>query len=343
MPKIIALDAMGGDHGPDVVVPAAVNVLQRYPDVQLLLVGQETVLRPLLLKHGKEFKDRLMIHHASEVVDMDESPASAMRTKKDSSMRIALNLLKEGKAMACVSAGNTGALMATARYVLKTLKGIDRPAITTGFPTHLGKEVRVLDLGANVDSTPDHLYQFAVMASILTHAVDNIDFPRIGLLNIGEEAIKGNDLVKKTAELLANSQHINYIGFIEADKIFHDVADVVVCDGFIGNIMLKTIEGSIKFMADLAREEFGRNLFTKMLVAPSMPIIKRMVSRMDPERYNGATLLGLDGIVIKSHGGASVRAFTFAIEEAIVETENNIPQLIRERVASILHPDGDES
>lgn len=337
MQKVIALDAMGGDQGPDIVVPAAANVLMRHEDVHLTLVGQEKVLKPLIRQHIKgDISSRLTIHHASEIVEMDESPSNAMRNKKDSSMRVALDLVKEGSALACVSAGNTGALMATARFVLKTLPGIDRPAIATHIPTHLGKATRALDLGANVDSTPEHLYQFAVMGSILSSAVDRVASPRVALLNIGEEEIKGNELVKSAAEIFSQSDALNYIGYIEADKLFDDQADVIVCDGFVGNIMLKSIEGVIHFLADLVKEEFLKNLLTKALVAPSKPIIKRVIKRVDPESHNGAALLGLDGIVVKSHGGTTVKGFAFAIEEAILETEKNIPQLIREQVSSIL-------
>ena len=337
MLKIIALDAMGGDHGPQVVVPASAKVLQKHPDVHLILVGQEDLLRPLLGQIAKDLQKRISIQHASEVVGMDESPSSAMRMKKDSSMRKALDLLKEDKALACVSAGNTGALMATARYVLKTLPRIDRPAIMKVFPTHCGKEVRIVDIGANIDSTPENLYQFAAMGSILAAAVSNITRPRVGLLNIGVEEIKGNELVKKTAELLSGNEAINFIGYVEADKIFEDVADVIVCDGFVGNITLKAIEGAITLIAKLAKEEFGRNIFTKLSIAPAKPIIKRMVKRMDPDGHNGAAFLGLDGIVIKSHGSASVDAFACAIEEAVVETEKNIPQLIKQNIGTILH------
>lgn len=338
MLKTIALDAMGGDHGPSVVVPAALEILKQHDDVHLILVGQEDKLQPFLQQHQDVLASgRLSIQHASEVVAMDESPAVAMRTKKDSSMRVALNLIKEEKAQACVSAGNTGALMATARFVLKTLPGIDRPALATSFPTHLGKETRVLDLGANVDSTPESLYQFAVMGSILSSAIDKVASPRVALLNIGEEEIKGNELVKRAAEIFSKSTAINYVGYIEADKIFSDLTDVIICDGFVGNVVLKTIEGVLKLVADLAREEFLKNIGTKILIAPARPLIKRMVKRVDPEAHNGAALLGLNGIVIKSHGGATVKGFAHAIKEAIAEIDTNIQQLVKEKVAAILN------
>lgn len=330
--KTIALDAMGGDHGPSVVVPAAAQVLSRHPHVRLILVGQTDRLLPLIDIHVRLGHERISIQHADEVVGMDESPLQALRHKKNSSMRVALDLVKERQALACVSAGNTGALMATARFVLKTLPGIDRPAIMTGFPTRHGKETRVLDLGANVDSSPEHLYQFALMGSLLAQAVDGIDRPRVALLNIGEEDIKGNDCVKNTGPLLAKNKALNYIGYIEANHLFDDVADVIVCDGFVGNVMLKTIEGVIRFMRDLAREELLRNWWTKLLVAPAMLPMKRVIKRLDPERHNGAVLVGLDGIVVKSHGSARVNAFAYAIEEAVIETEQNVPALIGEQI-----------
>lgn len=335
--KTIALDAMGGDHGPLVVVPAAAEVLRRHPSIHLILVGHATKLNDLVQQHITEGRDRVTVVHADQVVGMDESPVLALRHKKQSSMRIALDLVKEGRALACVSAGNTGALMATARFVLKTLPGIDRPAIVTGFPTRAGKETRILDLGANVDSTPENLYQFALMGSILSQAVDGVKRPRVALLNIGEEDIKGNELVKQAAVLLAANKSLHYIGYIEADRLFDDKADVIVCDGFVGNVALKTIEGVIRFMRELAREEFLRNFFTKLLIAPARVLIKRLIKRLDPERHNGAVLVGLDGIVVKSHGGATITAFAYAIEEAVIETEKNVPALIKEQFERMLN------
>ncbi len=247
---------MGGDHGPPVIVPACLRVLAHYSGLRLILVGQREVLDEELKKHSAEQTDRLIVHHASECVAMDESPSHALRTKKDSSMRVAINLVKEGQAAACVSAGNTGALMATARFVLKALPGIDRPAIISVFPTRTGKNMRMLDLGANVDSTPENLFQFAVMGSVLAAAVDNIPTPNVYLLNIGHEDIKGNELVKQTAQLLMNSKAVNYAGFIEADKIYDGYADVVVCDGFVGNIALKTSEGVAGLISRFLKKHF---------------------------------------------------------------------------------------
>lgn len=333
--KIIAIDAMGGDFGPRVTVPAALQVLRQHPDLKLILVGLTDRLKPLL-KNTADVADRLEIQAATEVVAMDESISTALRSKKDSSMRVALNLVKENKAQACVSAGNTGALMATARFVLKTLPSIDRPAIVACFPSKTDKFVRVLDLGANVDSTPEHLLQFAVMGSIVSEAVDNIKNPAVGLLNIGSEEIKGNALVKRAAELFSQCKAINYVGFAEGDEIFQGKVDVVVCDGFVGNCILKSCEGVIKLVASYAKTEITRNWFSKLCILPALPILKRLKNHIDPRKYNGASLLGLNGIVIKSHGSADKTAFAFAIEQAITEVEKNIPELIGKRVGSIL-------
>lgn len=335
--KTIALDAMGGDHGPTVVVPAAIQVLKTHPDVKLIFVGKREVIEPLLQESGLLFQDRWEIVHATECVAMDEPPSQALRFKKDSSMRVAINLVKEQRAQACVSAGNTGALMATARFVLKTLPGIDRPAIVASFPTKKQSEVRVLDLGANVDATPESLYQFAVMGSILVSAADNVPNPRVGLLNVGEEEIKGNELVKKTNELFEKSKAINYIGYVEGNTIFEHVADVVICDGFVGNITLKACEGIAEFMIHTTKQAVKKEpWWVKLAMLPAVPVLKRLIKAINPERHNGATLIGLNGIVIKSHGRAGINAFVYAIEEAILEAEKNIPELIKEKVGSIL-------
>lgn len=328
---------MGGDFGPPVVLPAALQVLANHKSLNLILVGDRDVLQKELQAHTVSDPSRLTIQHASQRVEMDESPAIALRTKKDSSMRVAINLVKEGKAEACVSAGNTGALMATARFVLKTIPGIDRPAIVSTFPTLLpNRNMRMLDLGANVDSTADNLYQFAVMGSVLASAVDNIKSPSVYLLNIGEEDIKGNEQVKQTAQLLSNSKMLNYSGYIEGDEIYEGNADVVVCDGFVGNVALKTSEGVAIFIRKLLKEAYSRNFLTKIVGLLSMPVLKSMVKRIDPSRYNGATLLGLRGIVIKSHGGASKQAFTYAIEEAITQVEKKVPQRINAEIEQLL-------
>lgn len=333
----IALDAMGGDHGPEVIVPAAVQALTAHPNLKLVLVGDKEILEALIAKHADAAKrPRLMVQHASQQVGMDESPSQALRNKKDSSMRVAINLVKEGIAKACVSAGNTGALMATARFVLRTLPGVDRPAIITSFPTLIGKPVRVLDLGANVDSCADHLYQFAVMGSVLVSLVDQKSNPKVGLLNIGQEEIKGNDQVKHTAQLLSESKVINYYGYIEGDEIFSGKVDVVVCDGFVGNVALKAIEGIMRIAVHFSREEFKRGPFSKLAAFIAIPVLKRIKKRLDPGRYNGASFIGLQGIVIKSHGGANVMAFAQAINEAVMQVEHNIPEKIGQEVGMLL-------
>jgi glycerol-3-phosphate acyltransferase PlsX len=333
----IAVDAMGGDHGPPVIVPAVLQVLEKYPNLHLILVGDQEILQQQLLLHRNYDSSRLTIKHASQRVEMDEAPSQALRTKKDSSMRVAINSVKESVAQACVSAGNTGALMATARFVLKTLPGIDRPAIVSTFPTKLGNKcVRMLDLGANVDSSAEDLFQFAVMGSVLSSAVDNISNPKVCLLNIGEEDIKGNEQVKETAQLLSHTTAINYSGYIEGDDIYSGDADVVVCDGFVGNVALKTSEGVAIFIGKIIKQEFKRNWLTKIAALISLPVMRAVVRRIDPDRYNGATFVGLQGIVIKSHGGASIPAFAHAIEEAIIQVDKNVPELIREKVEQLL-------
>lgn len=326
---------MGGDHGPFVTVPAALSMLSKYPSLELLLVGDEGVLKTALPTQCDQ--TRLHIIHASQQVGMDELPSHALRNKKDSSMRVAINLVKEGRAQACVSAGNTGALMATARFVLKTLPGIDRPAIISTFPTmRPNKNMRMLDLGANVDSSAEHLVQFAVMGSVLASHVDNISNPKIYLLNIGEEEIKGNEQVKRTATLLSGLSSIHYAGYIEGDAIYQGDADVVVCDGFVGNVTLKTTEGVALFISKMMKEAFMRNIFSKMIGLLAKPILKSFIKRIDPARYNGATFIGLQGTVIKSHGGAKAIGFARAIEEAMIGVEKDIPGRIRDEVAKLL-------
>lgn len=339
--KTISIDAMGGDLGPSVTVPAALQVLRKHPDLKLIFVGLPDALQFALVKADSHLKNRFEIQPATEVVAMDESPAIALRSKKDSSMRVAIDLVKEGRAQACVSAGNTGALMATARFVLKTLPGIDRPAILAQFPTMTSRDVRVLDLGANVDSTPEQLLQFAVMGSVAAKAVDNLSNPSVGLLNIGSEDIKGNEQVKKAAELLSQCNAINYSGYVEGDDIFYGAADIVVCDGFVGNAVLKACEGTLRLISEFAKQEIKRNWLTKLSVLPAIPVLNRLKNRIDPRKKNGATFLGLNGTVIKSHGGADEFAFACAIEQALLEIEKNVPELIRERVGSILSGSGE--
>lgn len=330
----IALDAMGGDFGPSVTVSAAVHILKRHPDLKLILAGDRDTLESAISEVGGRLGDRLHIEHASQVVEMTDLPSHALRKKKDSSMRVAINLVKEGLADACVSAGNTGALMATARFVLKTLPGIDRPAICTALPTISG-HTHVLDLGANVDSSAEHLLEFAVMGSVLTSAVDNNPNPTIGLLNIGEEEIKGNERVKEAARLF-NECNLNYVGFVEGDGIYMNPTDVVVCDGFIGNVMLKASEGVAKMFGSYLKKEFKRNIFTKMSALFVYPVLKAFKKRLDPRSYNGASLLGLNGIVVKSHGGADEYAFGKAILVAREEVIKDVPNQIRKKLESQL-------
>jgi glycerol-3-phosphate acyltransferase PlsX len=320
---------MGGDHGPKVVVPAAMQFLRASPETALILVGKEDAIAQHM--EGADFGDRLAVRHASQEVNMDEPPSRALRSKKDSSMRVALNLVKLGEADACVSAGNTGALMATARFVLKTLPLVDRPAIITAVPSLEG-QTHMLDLGANVDCTAEHLFQFAVMGSELVTAVAGIEAPKVGLLNIGEEEIKGNEQVKQAHELLAGSS-LNYIGYVEGDDTYLGDVDLVVSDGFVGNVALKASEGVAKLVRHVLTQNFKRNLLTRISGLAAMPILTQFRRTFDPRRYNGASLLGLRGIVIKSHGGADLLAFENAIHIAEKEIHCNIPDRIAHQVS----------
>jgi glycerol-3-phosphate acyltransferase PlsX len=322
----IALDAMGGDNGPSVCVPAAQEMCERFPHLELVLVGRKENIEPLL--NGKKSSERMRIVDAREIVTMDEPPADALRKKKDSSLRVAIDLVKAGEAQACVSAGNTGALMATARFVLKTLPGIDRPAIMTAVPTKTGHSY-MLDLGANSDCTSEHLFQFAVMGSVVASQIENIKSPRIALLNIGAEEIKGNDTVRHAATLLANSG-LNYVGFIEGDGIAQQKADVIVCDGFSGNVALKVMEGTAHLVRHFIRKAFSKGLYGRFSALIAMPVLRSLAKSLDPRRYNGASLVGLNGIVIKSHGGADIVAFEQAIQTAMIEVEKNVPEKIHQ-------------
>ncbi len=323
----IALDAMGGDHGPRVTVSAALAFLESRPEARVALVGQPDAIESELRRLAAGSHERLQVVPATEVVRMDEPPAQALRTKRDSSMRVALSLLRDGHADACVSAGNTGALMAVAHFILKTLPGIDRPAIMTALPTLKG-HVHLLDLGANVECTGEHLRQFAVMGAIVATAVDGKERPSVGLLNVGVEDIKGNEMVKTAAQLLARSG-LNYIGYVEGDGIYAGHADVIVCDGFVGNIALKTSEGLARMIRAFLKEEFGRNIRTRLAGLVARPILKAFARRVDPKRYNGATLVGLNGVVVKSHGSADTVAVRNALEVALREVRHNIPDRIR--------------
>jgi phosphate acyltransferase len=328
---------MGGDHGPRVTVPAALEFQARFGDVEMVLVGLRGALESELASRGVKTGSKLRVLHAAEVVAMDEPPAQAMRYKKDSSMRVAVNLVKSGEAHACVSAGNTGALMAISRFVLKTIPGIDRPAIATVLPNSRGGFTYVLDLGANVDCTPEQLMQFGVMGAMLVGALEHKDRPLVGLLNIGVEDIKGNETVKRAAELLRASG-LNFHGNVEGDDIFKGTTDVVVCDGFVGNAVLKASEGAVKMVVGYLRQEFTRNPWRMFVAWLATPVRNALRARMDPGRYNGGSLLGLRGIVIKSHGSADVYAFGQALERAVEEVRNDVPQRIAQRMAQLQQP-----
>ena len=333
MKTVIAVDAMGGDHGPQVTVPASLDFLAAHPEAQLLLVGLKEPLERELARHHAASEPRITVVPATEVVGMDEDVRTAIRTKKNSSMRVAIDLVKEGRAQACVSAGNTGALMGTAKFVLKTLPGIDRPAICAVLPTRVG-QVYALDLGANADCTPEHLLQFAIMGSTLVEAVEGKANPTVGLLNIGREEIKGNEVVKKAGELLRASA-LNFHGNVEGDDIYKGTTDVVVCDGFAGNVALKTSEGLAKMLGDFLKEEYTRDLFSRLASVVSYPVIKRFRRRVDHRRYNGAALLGLRGIVVKSHGSADRLAFATALARAANEASHGLLERIGEEIARV--------
>ena len=329
----IAIDCMGGDHGPHVTVPAALGFVRSHPGASVILVGLEKDLARELAKLGASQQARVSVLHANEMVEMHDSPAIALRNKKNSSMRLAINLVKTGEAQAAVSAGNTGALMAISRFVLKTLPGIDRPAIVSVLPRVSGSTY-MLDLGANVDCEPEHLLQFAIMGATLVAAVEHKDRPTVGLLNIGEEAIKGNEVVKQAAELLRASG-LNFQGNVEGDGIFNGNTDVVVCDGFVGNVALKSSEGVARMLAVFLREEFRRSWFNRLAALLVWPVLAAFKRRFDPRRYNGASLLGLRGIVVKSHGSADSFAFERAIERAMEEVENEVLQKLTRRLAPV--------
>lgn len=330
MQYTIAVDAMGGDFGPEVTVPASIQALDKHPNIQIILVGKKEEINKSLNKFDNKYHQRLTVHPTSQVVQMNESPQSALKNKKDSSMRVSINLVKSHDADACVSAGNTGALMATARFVLKTLPGIDRPAIASNLPNLKGTTC-MLDLGANADCTPEQLLQFGVMGAMLTKVLFKKKSPSVGLLSNGSEDIKGNETVKLAAVLLKES-HLNFYGNVEGNDIFKGTTDVVVCDGFVGNISLKTTEGVAHMMGRFLTAEFKKNWLTKLIALIALPILKSFKRRLDPRRYNGASFLGLNGIVIKSHGGADIFSFRHALETAIEESENGVISIIREQL-----------
>lgn len=325
---------MGGDFGPEIIMPAAVQVLKKHRNLNVILAGDTDRLKQCADTHNIKLDGRMSFQHATQVVEMHDDPRLAIRKKKDSSMRVAIDLVKDGKAQAAVSAGNTGALMGTAKFVLKTLPGIDRPAICTTIPSMTG-HTHMLDLGANVDCTAEHLFQFAVMGSVLAEAIDSTDTPKVGLLNIGHEDSKGNAQVKDANAHLVDAP-VNYIGYVEGDDIYNGNADVVVCDGFVGNVSLKTSEGVAKMISHYMKQEFSSGLYNKLAALIAMPVLKAFRKRIDPRAYNGASLLGLTGIVIKSHGSADVFAYANAIEIAVLEIKKAVPEHIRTRMQPLL-------
>ncbi len=326
----IAVDAMSGDHGAGVAVPAALDVLAQSTDLRLIIVGRGEVVRPLVAAADPA---RCTVVEASEVVTMDERPQDAVRRKKDSSMRVAINLVKKGEAAACVSAGNTGALLATARYVLGMVPGIDRPAIVSAVPAAHGHTV-MLDLGANPDCSAEQLVQFAVMGSVIASDLHGVDRPRVGLLNVGEEDIKGTDEIKAAHRILGTAP-INYVGFVEGNQIFSGDVDVVVADGFTGNIALKTMEGLARFIGSVMREEFTASPLRKIGALAARPALRGLKARLDPSAYNGASMVGLAGVVIKSHGGADRTAFASAVRVAVTEARNGVPGQIVDLMARV--------
>ncbi|MBO2926217.1 phosphate acyltransferase PlsX [Pseudomonas otitidis] len=332
--SVIAIDAMGGDFGPRCIVPASIACLAEFPSLHLVLVGQAPVLEDLIARESGVDRRRLSVEHAAEVVAMDERPSQALRSKPDSSMRVALDLVRAGRAHACVSAGNTGALMALSRYVLKTLPGIDRPAMVTAIPTARG-HCHLLDLGANVDCSAEHLYQFAVMGSVAAEAL-GLRSPRVALLNVGTEDIKGNQQVKLAASLLQQANGLNYIGYIEGDALYRGEADVVVCDGFVGNILLKSSEGLVAMIAARIESLFTENLGSRLVGALALPLLSRLKGDLAPSRHNGASFLGLQGIVVKSHGSAGADGFQSAIRRAVIEVRENLPQRLHGRLEDLL-------
>ncbi|NQZ10708.1 MAG: phosphate acyltransferase PlsX [Algicola sp.] len=329
----ISLDMMGGDYGPRSTIPAAVAAISQHPQLHLILCGNSALLQSELSKRGVADHPQLTIKHCEQVVNMDEKPAGALRAKKDSSMRVALNLVHSGEAMACVSSGNTGALLAMAHYVLKMLPGIERPALIATLPTNGPRPVYLLDMGANISCSAQVLFQFAVMGSVIAEAVEQLESPRVALLNMGEEAIKGSDQVKQAAQLLSETDKINYVGYIEGSDIFSGKVDVIVCEGFVGNVALKTCEGIAQLIIGKLQSSLNQSILTRLLGFMLMPALKKLYNGVNPDHYNGASLIGLGGIVVKSHGNASDVAFLNAINEAVCEVERQVPAKIKDKLA----------
>jgi phosphate acyltransferase len=333
----IAIDCMGGDHGLTVTIPAALAFVDHESDAEVILVGRQEDVAAALQKSGRKVGGRISVKHASEVVAMDDLVSTALRRKRDSSMRVAIELVRDGHADACVSAGNTGALMALSRFVLNMVEGIERPAIAAPMPTATGGQTMMLDLGANVDCEAAHLLQFAVMGAALVSALDGKERPSVGLLNVGEEAIKGNDVVKQAAELLRASG-LNFHGNVEGDDIYRGTVDVIVCDGFVGNVALKTSEGLAQMLAGFIREEFTRGLLAKAVAVVAYPVLARFKKRVDHRRYNGASLVGLRGIVIKSHGSTDAYGFEQAVKRGYDAARNGLLRRITDAIPKIHQP-----
>ncbi|WP_229817218.1 phosphate acyltransferase PlsX [Thalassotalea profundi] len=321
---------MGGDKGPLVTLTAAIFAVKKVPNLHLLLCGDEKIITETLLAHQISQHNQLTLIPTTEVVAMDEKPSSALRTKRNSSMRKAIDLVEQGKAQACVSAGNTGALFAMAHCILKTLPGVERPALISSLPTHdENKHVFMLDLGANVFCEANILYQFGLMGSVMAEQVDGITKPRVALLNMGEEDIKGSDHIKLAATKLSDNDQINYVGFIEGNDIFTNKTDVIVCDGFVGNVALKTCEGVAQLVYRKLHKFLSEHFFARIIGKILAPALKKLFKSMNPDQYNGASLIGLRGIVVKSHGNAGSKAFEAAIFEAMKEVENQVPEKIK--------------
>jgi glycerol-3-phosphate acyltransferase PlsX len=330
---------MGGDHGPSVTIPAAISFVNREPGAELILVGLEDVIRAELKKHKADSHPRLSVLHASEQITMDDPLEVALRRKKDSSMRVAIELVRDGKAQASVSAGNTGALMAVSRYVLKTMAGVDRPAICSILPNQKNGPTYMLDLGANVDCEPHHLHQFAIMGSVLVAAMENIERPSIGLLNVGTEDIKGNEVVKQTSRLLQIDHErgaLNFHGNVEGNDIFKGTTDIVVCDGFVGNVTLKAIEGAARFFGSTLRAEFKRSWVTMLSALIGRGALTAIKDKFQPSRYNGASLLGLRGLVFKSHGGADAFSYEWAIRRAYEAANHDVLAHLSTMIAELM-------
>ena len=332
----LALDSMGGDNGPHIILSAALKALNEFPQLNFVFCGDEGVITSWLKQHSSSLSNRYSIVHCDQQVLMDDNPVTALRHKKDSSMACAIKHVKNGQADACVSAGNTGALLAIACSQLKTLAGVNRPALVSSLPTAKGQKAYLLDLGATVQSDAQTLLQNAVMGSVLAQEIGGIERPRVAILNVGEEQIKGPASIKQASRLLADSEHINYIGFVEGDDIFNDIADVIVTDGFSGNIALKSCEGLVKLLIEQIKRDARRNFLSKIMAKLAMPLLRRLYLRVNPDQYNGASLIGLRGIVVKSHGNASDEAFLYAIREAVQEANRQVPTKIKDKIENLL-------